>query len=278
LDTPERTPPEYWLARPAALMRPDYLAPSAWIEHLPFAFWIVDVARPRSLVELGTHNGTSYAGFLQAVRQSGLACTCWAVDTWQGDAHAGFYDGEAVYRAFRAYHEPRYAGFSNLLRCTFDDAAERFSAGAIDLLHIDGFHTYEAVSHDFQNWLPKLSRCGVVLFHDINVREREFGVWRLWDELVGHYPGFAFPHGHGLGVLATGEDVAPGIRWLVETVPRCEPLAAYVTAFFATLGGAISERLAFETQLADLRSSTSWRLTAPLRRFGWRLQRHGSAR
>jgi O-antigen biosynthesis protein len=284
LDTPQETPPRPglegadWLQRPISLMRPDYLAPSAWIEHLPFAFWIIDIARPKSLVELGTHYGTSYAGFLQAVRQTGIACTCWAVDTWQGDAHAGFYDGEAIYTAFRAYHAPRYAGFSTLLRCTFDEAAERFSAGAIDLLHIDGFHSYEAVSHDFQTWLPKLSRRGIVLFHDINVREREFGVWRLWDELSAQYPGFAFPHGYGLGVLATGEEVAPGIRWLVESAPRSQPLAAYVSALFAALGRTITERQEFEAQIAALRNSTSWRWTAPLRWFERRLRREPGAR
>jgi O-antigen biosynthesis protein len=264
----------FWLHRPASLMRPEYLAPSAWIEHLPFAFWLVDAARPQSLVELGTHHGTSYAGFLQAVRHAGLGCTCWAVDTWRGDAHAGFY-GDAVYEAFRAWHDQRYTAFSNLLRCTFDEAAERFSEGVIDLLHIDGFHTYEAVSHDFETWLPKLSRHGVVLFHDINVREREFGVWRLWDELAARYPGFAFPHGYGLGVLAVGGEVPPSVRWLVETVRRCEPLNAYVCALFATLGRAIAERHELEEQLAQLRGSASWRWTAPLRRLVGRFERRG---
>src|SRR5690242_14238940 len=41
--------------------------PSAWHGHVPFAYWIVATARPRSLVELGTHNGVSYAAFCDAV-------------------------------------------------------------------------------------------------------------------------------------------------------------------------------------------------------------------
>ena len=93
-----------------------------------------------------------------------------------------------VLEDFRAHHDPLYAGFSSLLRSTFDDALGSFDDGTIDLLHIDGYHTYEAVSHDFEAWLPKVSRQGIVLFHDIVERRRDFGVWRLWHEVRAKYP------------------------------------------------------------------------------------------
>lgn len=177
---------------------------SAWWTHTPFAFWIVAACKPGLLVELGTHNGVSYAAFCEAVARLKSATRCYAVDTWAGDAHAGHFDAQ-VYHELRDFHDKHFSAFSELLKSTFDDALPYFADGSIDLLHIDGFHTYEAVKHDFETWLPKLSDKAVVLFHDTNVRSGNFGVFRFFAEQARHYPSFEFLHGHGLGVLAVGD-------------------------------------------------------------------------
>src|SRR5205085_1756391 len=78
---------------------------------------------------------------------------------------------EEVWAELQAYHDPRYAGFSKLIRGTFDAALKQMHDGEIDLLYIVGLHTYEAVKHDFENCLPKMSERGIILFHDCNVRE-----------------------------------------------------------------------------------------------------------
>src|ERR1700712_4399162 len=118
-------PPES--AELAALLSPDidslFWRPtrlgveSAWYGHLPFAQWIVQATRPRVLVELGTHAGVSYSAFCEAVARLQLDARCFAVDTWAGDEHAGFY-GEEIYADLVKFHDSRYAAFSQLLRCT----------------------------------------------------------------------------------------------------------------------------------------------------------------
>src|SRR5277367_427819 len=83
--------------------------PSAWWAHLPFAFWIMSVSRPRVFVELGTFYGVSYAGFCEAALRGRTSSRCYSVDTWEGD-RPGLLD-EAVYHELKEFHDRRYAAF-----------------------------------------------------------------------------------------------------------------------------------------------------------------------
>jgi O-antigen biosynthesis protein len=227
------------LHHPISLSLPHRAGPlSAWKEHIPFGMVLVDLVRPRVIVELGTYSGESYCAFCQAVRELRLATRCYAIDTWKGDPHAGFYGPETL-DELREHHDALYGGFSRLIQSTFDDALAHFDHGSIDLLHLDGHHTYEAVRHDVESWLPKLSARAVIILHDTNVRERDFGVWRFWQEVKGKYPSLEFPFGHGLGVLAVGEHVPARLSSFLRT-RQAKPAA--VDSFFHRLGQHIALR------------------------------------
>jgi hypothetical protein len=236
----------------ASFWMPDQLGSSAWIEHGPFAFWLVEALRPESFVELGTHNGYSYFTVCQAVQKLSLDTRCYAIDTWKGDKHAGFY-GEEVYQEICSSHE-KYSSFSRLVRSTFDEALEHFKDKSIDLLHIDGQHFYQDVKHDFESWLPKLSDRSVVIIHDTNVRENHFGVVHFWDELRAHFPHFEFLHGHGLGILGVGKSLPNPIRSLFEAY-HDEKKTSSIREVYSRLGSCLnykSQKLQHSEKLHQL--------------------------
>jgi GT2 family glycosyltransferase/glycosyltransferase involved in cell wall biosynthesis len=218
---------------------------SAWHGHIPFAMYLVSVLRPKVIVELGTQAGDSYCAFCQAVEQLDLDTRCFAVDTWEGDPQAGFF-GPEVLNDLHAHHDPLYGRFSELLQSTFDQALPHFADESIDLLHIDGYHTYEAVKHDFESWLPRMSRNGVVLLHDTNVRRADFGVWRFWEEVKTLFPHFEFPHGYGLGVVYVGCVCPAALR---ATLEATADEAARIRMVFSELGHRIDERAELAGQL-----------------------------
>ena len=181
------------------------MAPSAWWQHVPIAHWLVSELKPNKVVELGSHFGVSFFAFCEAAEITSPDTFVYAVDTWLGDNHAGSYD-ESIYTLVSNYCSSHHRRRSSMIRSTFDEAVKYFENNSIDILHIDGLHTYEAVKHDYETWAPKLKKESIVLFHDINVREREFGVWQLWEEVKIGKTFHEVNNGHGLGILVFGEN------------------------------------------------------------------------
>lgn len=233
---------------------------------------LVELQRPRVVVELGTQWGASYCAFCQAVEALGLDTRCYAVDTWAGDEHAGYY-GNDVFNDLKAHHQ-RYEPFSQLMRMTFDEAREKTPDGTVDLLHIDGLHTYEAVKYDYETWLPKMSRRGVILFHDTAVKERGFGVHQLWSEISRAHPHFAFEHGFGLGVLAVGPEQSEAMNNFFQTAHSAPEMTRVL---FASLGRRLQADILLEhseqenARLRAIESSKDYRwghaMVSPLRKL-----------
>ena len=199
---------------------PSYEEMSSWWEHVPVAHWLMEVVQPKVVVELGTHYGVSFFSFCESAEIFSKDSFIYAIDTWEGDNHAGLYSNE-VYNKVKRFQETNYSTISRMIRSTFDDGALHFSDNSIDLIHIDGLHTYEAVKHDFNLWESKLKEGGTLLFHDWNVREGDFGVWRLWEDIkeCGNYQCIEIKNGHGLGVATLTQEKPKWHSQLVEYLP-----------------------------------------------------------
>ncbi len=293
-----------WLS-PASYWQPARIVSSAWLEHAPFAFWLMDELRPRSVVELGTHWGFSFFVFAEAVRRLGIETEISALDSWEGDDQAGFY-GEDVYESVRSTAEQEYPGFTRLLRGYFSDSRLLVADDSVDLLHIDGRHGYEDAREDYEQWRSTVRDGGVVLFHDIAEYGDGFGVWQLWEELAPRHPSFAFSHGHGLGVLGVGDVRSDGLAALFAADAAT---ARDVRATYERLGGVVARQAKLEAMPAEIdslhlvvesltgeidrlngvigqreaaideyRRSTSWKVTRPLRAVGDLLHRDRGAR
>ncbi|MGJ3244437.1 MAG: glycosyltransferase [Opitutales bacterium] len=219
-----------------------------WTGHLPFADALVRALRPRRVVELGTHYGESLFGLFEAVEATGAGGEVHAVDTWTGEDHAGIY-GEDVYASVLEYkktHDKR--GKLKLHRKTFDEAAAQFPKESIDLLHLDGLHTYEAVCHDLAVWLPKIRPGGFLLLHDVCEERAGFGVRVCWDELPeADWEKTVLPHSHGLGV-ARRRGAAPeeAASWL-DALFGEEPVHGELIGRFVEAGKRLDDRLSRRT-------------------------------
>jgi hypothetical protein len=269
--------------------------PNAWVGHLPFAYWLIASVKPSLVVELGTHSGNSYFSFCQSVKENNLSTKCFAIDTWEGDEHAGNYDND-VYIKVNDHNQKNYANFSTLIRKKFDLALNEFANNSIDILHIDGLHTYEAVRHDYETWLGKVADGGFILFHDISVRDRNFGVYKLWEELIIKYPDFiSFEHSHGLGVIQVNNKSNNKNTWIKQDFPEKD----FFIKFFEVTGSKQIDRfnklyqltkitqekdqiieekdqiieekdqiiLSKNNMLEAIYKSRSWKITKPLRLF-----------
>jgi hypothetical protein len=146
--------------------------PTAWIGHGVFAMDLVEVLKPEIVVDLGVDYG--FSTFCFAYHNIGKV---FGIDWFQGDEQAGFRntlaDVVGMYDQLKIAH-----GISNVefIQSDFTEASKTWEYN-IDILHIDGLHTYEAIKNDFESWIEYLTPDGVVLFHDVESYPHSVGVF-----------------------------------------------------------------------------------------------------
>ena len=249
--------------------------PSDWNGHIPFMLALAGLQRPRRYVELGTLRGASFFALAQAVRQGGFPCEALAVSGWAVEPErAGEFHN--VYEEFQ-FLARKYADFAASLRMAPEDAALRFSDGSIDLLHLDGFYTYEGLTETLETWLPKLSETGLLLVHDIHAHGGDFGVWRVWQDLSARYPTLEFRHAQGLGLAMIGEQASPDLVRLAKEARRNPALQTLLQEHFERMGALSSELFSRRYDMARM-DQTAAAAAAQAEEVTWLKQELATAR
>ncbi len=164
--------------------------------------------KPDVCVEIGSARGKSACFIGLALRENGLG-RLYAIDphcptAWNDTASVETY--ETMRRNLRQLGLEPYV---EIIRSR-SDAATREWSEPIDLLFIDGDHSYEAVRQDWLAFSPFVRPFGVVLFHDTlwdlrpdPARHRaDMGVPRLVEELRRDgYPVITLAKDYGLSVV-----------------------------------------------------------------------------
>lgn len=170
---------------------------SAWKGHRNFAEWLVDLINPHVIVELGVDYGYSTYVFGQALqknkKEKKIEGRITGVDLFLGDVHAGERNTLDFVKDNIQKHDLTQI---DIVVSDFAEYATQWKQ-PIDILHIDGLHTLEAVTEDFKNWAPFVRMNGVILFHDVAIEE--FGIKDFFHHLKGGHKLY-FKHSAGLGI------------------------------------------------------------------------------
>lgn len=185
--------------------------PSAWTGHRLFAEWLVATMQPKQIVDLGVDFGYSTFVFALAARDI-PDCTVTGIDLFEGDTQTGIRN---TYNQVLAWKNEANLTNLELIPGDFYEVSLAWEK-AIDILHIDGYHSYEAVSQDFANWSGFVNTNGIVLFHDINVPNPGYQVIKFFRELKGGRRLY-FLHSFGLGIYVEDNALA---ELILNTFPN----------------------------------------------------------
>ncbi len=181
--------------------------PTAWIGHGMFAIDLVEKLKPEIVVDLGVDYG--FSTFCFAYPKIG---NVYGIDWFQGDEQAGFRntlsDVVGMYEQLKIAH-----GINNVefIHSDFTEASKTWEHN-IDILHIDGLHTIEAVSNDFNSWIDFVTPEGVVMFHDVESYPHSVGVF--FESIQGGYK-IIRSGSAGLGIFTKSEKTMRKIQQIL---------------------------------------------------------------
>jgi predicted O-methyltransferase YrrM len=168
---------------------------------------VLEERKPEIVIEIGTATGGTLFLFCRTAAANAKIIS---VDLPGGRFGGGYQSWRIpLYKAFKLPQQQLY-----LLRADShnEDTLQRvlriLNGGKIDLLFIDGDHSYNGVKMDFEMFSPLVGDNGLIALHDIVAHPAEIGceVDKLWKELKNKFESDEFvsnwsQRGYGIGIL-----------------------------------------------------------------------------
>jgi len=185
------------------LQIPSGLGESAWV-----LYSLVRSMKPHVCVEIGSAQGKSTCFIGTALRDNGVG-KLYAIDPhcqteWNDTGSVDTYP--VIIRNIRRLKLQRHV---QVVRETSTTAAQHWKL-PIDLLFIDGDHSYEGVKHDWDAFTPFVRPFGLVIFHDTlwdlrsdpTLYRADMGVPRFVEELRAQgYPVITSERDFGVSLI-----------------------------------------------------------------------------
>lgn len=159
---------------------------------------------PSNVLEIGTARGGTLFLWARLAKQN---ATIVSIDLPHGNFGGGYTPQRALlYKRFPAKGQALHLlRLDSHAESTLEKTKRLFAGSPIDLLFIDGDHTYEGVKKDWEMYSPLVRPGGMIVFHDVAGNYDDTQVKRLWDSIKNGFRNREYisdPGGqYGIGVL-----------------------------------------------------------------------------
>ena len=193
-------------------------------------YGLVRSAKPNVVVEIGSARGRSACFMGMALKENGRG-KLYAIDP---HTHTAWNDEDSIETYDVLLRNVESLGLCDhieVLRKTSDEVASNWKL-PVDVLFIDGDHSYEGVKHDWELFSPFVKQFGSVVFHDTlwdlqpdpRYSRSDMGVPRFVEELRSNgYPVITIDRDYGVSIV---QPVRAGVSLSSQTLSEfaCYPL------------------------------------------------------
>ena len=141
-----------------------------------------------TFVELGCYKGKSTSFIGVEIHKRKRDINFFAIDSFQGATNSTdaneikAYEGISEIEESYTYNVSLIGNKIKTIVSLTDEAAQYFEDSSVDVVFVDGGHSYEVVKADILAWLPKVKKGGIISGHDFNAWE---GVNKAVTEIFG---------------------------------------------------------------------------------------------